>query len=320
MPYGYLGVELFFVISGLLVSGVLIKNFQRDQPVDYFRFILTRGFKIWPSYYTFLIVGLGLAWLLYRNTDPQQIIQIWDLKRYILFYLNYTGGNYHWSFDHVWSLCVEEHFYILLPILFIVLQRFFNTRKYLFLFVGLVIFFGIIFKPLGFYLTRGHDTVSMTQYRIDALGWGVMLNLLITFYPVLIKKYSKSLLISGILLFITALVCDQSLFFHYVVLPSLAPFSFFLMIAGAYYIDFRKLKVLRLIAYYSYNLYLWHVVYVNFIHRIIGNNILGLIVFFILAMSTAVLFTIIVEEKALAERENILSRIFTKKGKLVLKW
>ena len=64
LPYGYLGVDLFFVISGLLIGGILINLFANDR-LNYWAFILQRGFKIWPSYYFFIFVGIGLSYLFY---------------------------------------------------------------------------------------------------------------------------------------------------------------------------------------------------------------------------------------------------------------
>ena len=107
LPYGSLGVDLFFVISGLLVGGLLTKPFLNGEKIEFFKFFLRRGFKIWPSYYTFLIVGTIIAILTYKSHNQNQIIPFTDFKRYFLFYQNYTGAPFHWSFDHVWSLCVE---------------------------------------------------------------------------------------------------------------------------------------------------------------------------------------------------------------------
>lgn len=124
LPMGNLGVDLFFVISGLLIGGLLNKNLEADRKINFFKFFLQRGFKIWPSYYAFLIFGSLVALCFYHSKHQDQIIPLWDMKRYLFFYQNYTGAPFHWSFDHVWSLCVEEHFYILLPILFILIQTF----------------------------------------------------------------------------------------------------------------------------------------------------------------------------------------------------
>jgi peptidoglycan/LPS O-acetylase OafA/YrhL len=115
LPFGYLGVDLFFVISGLLIGTILISEFVKRDSIHYVSFILKRGFKIWPSYYVFLIVGNLLAYFLYRHTHPDYYIPLNDYPRYLFFYKNFFGNQYHWCFEHVWSLCVEEHFYILFP-------------------------------------------------------------------------------------------------------------------------------------------------------------------------------------------------------------
>src|SRR6478609_13300 len=50
LPLGYIGVDLFFVISGLLVGGILTRSFARGERINFPKFFLQRGFKIWPSY------------------------------------------------------------------------------------------------------------------------------------------------------------------------------------------------------------------------------------------------------------------------------
>lgn len=79
LPYGLLGVDLFFVISGFLVGSILIKQYKEDKRIGFFRFILQRGFKIWPSYYSFLLVGSLLAFLFYRYDKPDFLIE-WGSK------------------------------------------------------------------------------------------------------------------------------------------------------------------------------------------------------------------------------------------------
>lgn len=318
MPFGFLGVEIFFVISGLLVGGILTKDLSNKQSIHFFKFFLQRGVKIWPSYYMFLLLGTGLAILLYGETHPDQIIPIWDLKRYVFFYQNYTGGPFHWSFDHVWTLCVEEHFYILLPILYMFIQRFVSSGKQknaLFGFVIGVIVSGIILKHCSYFFTNSRDVVVSTHNRIDALGWGVLLNLIVTFYSEKIKNkniqiYSTCI---GLIIFIAAIVgsvySNNSLFYK-MYLHTIIPFAFGLIMLGLYYIDFSKWKFIQVIAYYSYNWYLWHPIFVFFMYDRFGISWLGVLSYLFVTFSAAVLCTVLIEEPLMKRRKKIIDSIY----------
>jgi len=317
LPFGFLGVDLFFVISGLLIGGLLIKKYNQNENINLLKFILQRGFKIWPSYYSFIFIGSVIAYFFYKEIDSNQIIPITDLKRYLFFYQNYTGLPFHWSFDHVWSLCVEEHFYILLPILFILVQRFFKSSVVLFIFIIFTIISGIAFKILMVFFTSSKDTYSATHNRIDALAWGVLLSFIIFYFGESLKKMKLRYVffILGIAIFIIALyleVYNSSYFYQKIIFHSLLPFCFFLMLLGLYYYDFTCLKILRIIAYYSYNWYLWHPLFVIFLIKYFGNSILGLTLYLIISFIFAILFTVIVEEKVLQKRDLVLGKIFNK--------
>jgi peptidoglycan/LPS O-acetylase OafA/YrhL len=315
LPHGELGVDLFFVISGLLVGSILIRKFRGNERISFWRFILQRGFKIWPSYYWFLLFGSLLVYLFYSQDKPEYIISGGrDLSRYIFFYQNYTGAPFHWTFDHIWSLC------ILLPILFIIIKALFsNKRNFLILSVAGLIFTGIAFKVFSIYFTPNVSTYSTTHNRIDALGWGVLLGILVTYYEEYLKKRKRPLLLfffGGLLLFaanIVALVKTNNPFFEKTVFYSLSPFCFFLMLLGLYYHDFSKWRPLRFVAYYSYNWYLWHPLFAWIISKYFGINVFGLLIYMIVSFLVAMLFTILVEERFLSIRETTLNRIFRKK-------
>ena len=310
LPYGFLGVDLFFVISGLLVGGILTKPFLNGDKIEIFNFFLRRGFKIWPSYYTFLIVGTIIAMLTYNSHNQNQIIPFTDFTRYLLFYQNYTGLPFHWSFDHVWSLCVEEHFYIMLPLIFISLRLIKANWKILLVSLIIIIVSGFVAKILMLYFTNGKDTYAATHNRIDALAWGVLLNLIIIKFSSTIKKHKNIFLITGLIGLIASVFFDiylESIFYHKVVLHSIVPIFFFLMISGTYYHDFSKLKSLRVIGYYSYNWYLWHPVFSVIISQNIGAGFNGLLTYLLFSFIVGVFFTIIIEEPDLKMRNKYLN-------------
>jgi peptidoglycan/LPS O-acetylase OafA/YrhL len=316
LPFGYLGVDLFFVISGLLVGGILIRKYKRNNKIQFFQFILQRGFKIWPSYYWFLLFGTVIAWLIFRNDHPEYYVNanVRDVSRYVFFYQNYTGGPFHWPFDHVWSLCVEEHFYILLPIVLIIVKAIMgNKRQMLFLAITGLIVGGFILKVLGYYLTNSRDTYSGTHTRIDALGWGVLLGALVSYYEEAIRRIKKSYLffVAGLILFALGVfvrVYFQFEFFNKIIFNSLAPFCFFLMLLGVYYHDFSKWKIIRFVAYYSYNWYLWHPISFLIVQKYFGISIGSFFIYMSLSFLAAFLFTILIEEKFLMLRERVMKK------------
>ena len=113
---GWTGVDLFFVLSGFLISGLLFNDFDRYGKVDLKRFWLRRGFKIWPSY--FLTYGLAmLATVIWTGNWSLLISRI---PNYI-FVQNYMDPAIRWT--HSWSIAIEEHFYFLLPLVLILLAR-----------------------------------------------------------------------------------------------------------------------------------------------------------------------------------------------------
>jgi peptidoglycan/LPS O-acetylase OafA/YrhL len=98
---GGCGVDLFFVLSGFLVSGLLFEG------QDWKRFLVRRGFKLYPSFWAFVAVTA-----LFSGVD-------WRVAGELLFIQNYRPGLW----GHTWSIAVEEHFYLTLPFFLMLLPR-----------------------------------------------------------------------------------------------------------------------------------------------------------------------------------------------------
>jgi len=101
---GWVGVDLFFVLSGFLVSGLLFREYQRLGRVRVGRFLARRGFKIYPAFYAFMLVTA----IYMRHTPTPPVVWVAEC----LFLQGYLP--HIWS--HTWSLAVEEHFYLLLAL------------------------------------------------------------------------------------------------------------------------------------------------------------------------------------------------------------
>jgi len=159
---GWMGVDLFFVISGFLISGLLFSELEKHGKIDFMRFFIRRGLKIYPLF--FLLVAGTFAFQYYNNRGISFLPYLYEL----LFVQNYLGGVYL----HTWSLAVEEHFYVLLLLCF---GLFFIARKERV--VGVCLFFIIapLLLRISGCLFDNCNNHFYTHTRVDSLFMGVLL-------------------------------------------------------------------------------------------------------------------------------------------------
>lgn len=120
--HGYLGVDTFFVLSGFLITFLLLKEKTLAGTISLKKFYIRRFLRIFPLYYTYL--GLLTLWLIV--SDPQKMSEILHSFLYYFFYIsNYIPEQTPEQYFHrSWSLAVEEQFYLIWPILFLALTAF----------------------------------------------------------------------------------------------------------------------------------------------------------------------------------------------------
>lgn len=168
---GWIGVDLFFVLSGFLVGGLLFQETIRHGTLDLRRFLLRRAFKIYPSFYVFLLATVVVSTLAGAPPPWKAVFSEF------LFLQNY--GARLWI--HTWSLAVEEHFYLLLPLLLLAFRRrapaaadpFRRLPQCVALVGGLVLAARVATFLLFPYSHPTHD--HPTHLRLDALLFGVLL-------------------------------------------------------------------------------------------------------------------------------------------------
>lgn len=105
---GNLGVRIFFVISGFLITNLLIRERESSGRIDVARFFLRRTLRIFPAYYVFVACVLMALAIGLVTINPG------DLRAAVTYTMNYHRGR-GWSLSHTWSLAVEEQFYLLWP-------------------------------------------------------------------------------------------------------------------------------------------------------------------------------------------------------------
>jgi peptidoglycan/LPS O-acetylase OafA/YrhL len=169
---GWAGVDLFFVLSGFLISGLLFNEYKKRHAISFKRFFVRRGFKIYPAFYAFLLIA-GLA-------EYFAVHHYGSTARYlhdIFFIMNYKSGVW----PHLWSLAVEEHFYIFLPILLLLMMRYSPDRKdpfrilpWMALAVGILCIVSRAIE-VDFGTPNFDMAYAATHCRMDALFFGVLL-------------------------------------------------------------------------------------------------------------------------------------------------
>jgi len=117
---GDLGVSAFFVLSGFLITWLLLKEFDRRGTVSLRDFYLRRVLRIFPAYYVFLT--FSLAFDLVRGDGRARGLIVPGFA-YLMNYYNALHGHPTTSIAHAWSLAIEEQFYLLWPALFLLLSR-----------------------------------------------------------------------------------------------------------------------------------------------------------------------------------------------------
>ena len=266
---GYIGVDIFFVISGYLITSIIFKELEIRKTFSFINFYERRCRRILPVLFFVILAFLPFSWF-YLIPPAFE-----DFSRSILyavgfgsnFYFHYSGLEYrgieamYKPFLHTWSLSVEEQYYIIFPIFLYFTFKYFN--KNLFQILTLVFVASFLFAEWG-----SKNYISATFYFIHSRMWELLAGSMLAYLE--IKKGSRSenkilnelLPILGMLFIAFYIVSydDQN------VAPSLR--TLIPIIGTSLFIWFSKketllgkvmsLKLLVGIGLISYSLYLWH--------------------------------------------------------------
>jgi peptidoglycan/LPS O-acetylase OafA/YrhL len=175
---GGLGVTIFFAISGYLITTLILNEVARTGRLDLKLFYARRVLRLYPELVVFivicLIVGPILSWQ----------ATIWEKFAGLFYYMNYyyvfgvqrlPEDSYQWR--QLWSLAVEEHYYIFFPGLLILAGKFPNGRR---IFISALIVVPYIWRFYAYYglgLPWEYNYVA-TDARIDSIAWGCLLALM----------------------------------------------------------------------------------------------------------------------------------------------
>lgn len=173
LQHADVGVSIFFVLSGYLITGILIREKTRTGRVNLRAFYARRAYRIWPALYVFLAAVAALA--------ATGVVTVgWkDIATSALYTANYVAPESPWL-THTWSLAVEEQFYLLWPLVLI-----FTSTRWAWRIALTVIVVAPLWRAYR-YLNDGVLELSRFEYRVDSMLAGAALALAVALYPTVV--------------------------------------------------------------------------------------------------------------------------------------
>jgi peptidoglycan/LPS O-acetylase OafA/YrhL len=195
--YGWMGVDLLFVLSGFLIGQQVLKPYLGKRSLSIADFYQRRAYRILPAY----LAVLALCFFVPGWREAPRLAPLW---KFLTFTMNLGFSFDRRAFSHAWSLCVEEHFYLLLPLLVALLMRRPSARRTAAV-IGSLVLFGMALR--AFLITHDPENIWPEIYypsytRLDGLLMGVSLAIVRTFRPArwhTLMQKGHTLLLAGAL-------------------------------------------------------------------------------------------------------------------------
>lgn len=339
--YGWLGVDIFFVLSGYLIGTQLFKEIFRRESVDFRSFYLRRAFRIFPAF--FVVLAIYALVPPFRDSPTMQ-----PLWKFATFSVNLgfdpREGN---AFSQAWTLAVEEQFYLILPLLAFLMYKRISAVGF-FAVIGILLLAGIVLRYAVWDMQVGalvaqdqfrpafavylRDVYYPTYARLDGLLFGVALAASRFFKIELCRQYlpPKVTVPVGLIFVFGALVCfiergplaGQSLFpVFQAQLGAVAGFPLFSIGIALLFCAVLDLEhVLRrwpvpgvaLVATLSYSLYLTHKSAFHVTRLVVGEEylqgIFGFAIYLTASFTAAGILWVCVERPFLCLRLKLMHR------------
>ena len=261
---GWVGVDLFFVLSGFLVSGLLFSELKVLGKFSILRFYTRRGWRIYPPF-----IVLTATTVIVCRAFGIPIPPSWILSE-CLFLQSYLPGLW----NHTWSLAVEEHFYLLLPLSLLLLLKVNRGSarppvRPLLTGAAIIALSVLALRLFNFYERSSYDHVTHllpTHLRLDSLSFGVAISSLYHFetaqFHRILFRWRKALVLIGALTLVPAFIFPiESTPYIYTF-----GFTFFYLGSGVLMVGMllwelpssRIVTAAAALGMNSYSIYLWH--------------------------------------------------------------
>ena len=288
LPGGFLGVDIFFVISGFLITGIIITEIQQNS-FSFKQFYTRRIKRIYPAFITVMALVSFIASAIFIYNDFNKLRKTIELAIAFLsnFYLGLTQGYFDLSANenpalHIWSLAVEEQYYLIFPLILILAYKKFREVKELFI-ITLILFFILLstsFIPASFYKEVLHqpNIYYLSNLRFPELLVGSLLAIYHCSNKIQLSTQVSNILaiLSTLLLFSCLFLMNNDIAFIPGVTLILPCIFTALIIHTTSQNNIIKLclsnKAIVFIGKISYSLYLYHWIFIALAYYITGEK------------------------------------------------
>ena len=275
---GFLGVDIFFVISGFVITQSIYLDYLKKKKVDLIHFFSKRIKRILPNL-IFITTSIYLFFLIFGPPDKSKwldyLSSIFGVSN---FYFLFSNKGYFYNifdnpFAHTWSLGVEEQFYLIYPIFIFLIFKFFkNKESTVFYFLSFLVFISLA-SSIYFFFINPDFSFYFSPLRFWEIGFGCL-----CFFAG--KKITKNNFVSSFSLIILFLIILLNLNIFYLLNNIIVIFF-----SGLFIIYYKKNyifenKILVSLGKISYSFYLWHLPIIFFFDIYLNNKIILIILSF----------------------------------------
>jgi peptidoglycan/LPS O-acetylase OafA/YrhL len=266
---GWIGVDLFFVLSAFLFTKLLIAEYFKTQKISFIKFYLRRIFRIWPIY--FLFIGFSVTLYFYLEGTLSRYIEM-RIIGLLAFSDNiltaFSGWNPLPYSVHLWTIAYEEQFYIFVPIIIYFLVRSSLKTKLSFL-ISIYILFNIIRLFLIANNANSTEIIVMLPFtRFESIFLGMVIGF--NGFDFLLKKVSSSVLgLIGILFFVLLYMpplinVSYWIIVEYTFVGISTSLILFSVLNNNFLRNLFSNKILVFLGKRSYGLYVYHLLGIGF--------------------------------------------------------
>ena len=307
--YGFLGVDIFFVISGFVITSIISNEIKKTKKFDFYNFYTRRFKRIYPVLFFILTISFFFIIFLqplelFLNNLNVYFLSLFGVSNFYYLFLkkDYFDTVFDDPFAHTWSLGVEEQFYIIFPLLLFFILKYEKYVKSV-LILSLLVFIGIVFSNIFL------KNLKLIFYSPFFRFWEFLIGTLTFFLTKKIKIKNNHLSLPALFVLFLFILIPKNINLPNIILITCILTSLFILFykknenkLSNYIIENKPMLFLGNV---SYSFYLWHLPVIYFYDLYFLQSLFRVPLLFLIIISLSFLSFRIIENKFRYSKFNI---------------